>query len=442
MKPRTRYAALAAWLLVSSVLAGCEDGRTRPPSVTVRVVHAAPERSTLDFLREQRTEAQLDYRQASGQLVFDSDEYDFNVRALDPGGQTTTLIGNFSHTLVPENTYLFVITEAAGELVPIVIEKEPYDGDSSEINAVHSAPSLGPMSLYLLPPGTPPAVGTEIGTLAFGETLDSATVEPGDYRLTLTEAGNPANVLMSSGTFELEGRRSYAYAILDPADDSHAAFSVVFLGGETTQLFDRGLQSSMTVLNAAADGEPRDVYVDEDFSEPVLAAAPHLVRSDDIPVAFGSRDISVTPAGNPAAVEGENSGTFARARHHLVLIGGETGDLSIVSALDDRRRIIDQASVSFMNATVGYERLEFFLVPPDTDISDRLSSIVLDSPAMTPRVAFRPGDYELYVRELDGDVLAGPEPVSVSGKGLYSILATNGAVAGTVDVVYYEDFVD
>src|SRR5690606_22956922 len=140
-----RYAAMAAWLLVASAITGCESGRERPPGVTVRVLHAAPARGTLDFLREQRNETQLDYRQASGPLFWDSGEYDFNVHAVDATGTSTTLLGSFSRTLAADQQYFFVITEAAGELRPIVVEKAPFSGTTAEVVAVHAAPSLGPM---------------------------------------------------------------------------------------------------------------------------------------------------------------------------------------------------------------------------------------------------------------------------------------------------------
>src|SRR5690606_35823850 len=112
------------------------------------VLHAAPERSAVEFLREQRSEAQLDYRQASGPLFFDADQYDFTVRALGPSGSSATALGTFTRDLIADNYYLVAFTEAAGVLTPIVVEKAPFAGSSSEVTAMHAAPSLDPMSLY------------------------------------------------------------------------------------------------------------------------------------------------------------------------------------------------------------------------------------------------------------------------------------------------------
>lgn len=431
---------MAACLLASAAVVGCDSGRIRAPAVAVRVLNAAPERGTLDILREQRSETQLDFRQVSGPLVFDADQYDFNVRAGNLDG-STSILGSFSQELLPENEYLITITEVAGVLTPVVLEKARFEGGTSvEIAAVHAAPSLGPMSLYVEPEGVLPSEVAAVDTLEFGETFPSTTREPGTYRVSLTEAGNPANVLMTSPALALEAGQTYVYTIIDAAGDSVAPITVAAIGGASTLLFDESVEASVTLVNAAADGLPRDVFVDDNFSAPLLAAAPYLARSPDITVTAGARKLSVTPAGNTGVIEAEDSETYIRSRHHLALIGGAPGELGIATGVDDRRRIAGQARLAFMNSASLYQSLELFLVPPGTDISNLASTIVLTSPGITTRLTFSPGDYELIIREVGGSVLAGPVPVTLTGSGLYSVLATNGAVAGTVDLVYFEDF--
>ena len=442
MKSRTLFAATAAWLLVASVIAGCESGRERPPAVTVRVLHAAPQRATVNFLREQRNEAQLEYRQASAPLFFDADEYDFNVWALDATGDSSSLIGSFSRELVPDNRYFIALTEAAGEMTPIVVEVEPFSGSSAEVIAIHAAPSLGPMSVYIEADGIVPSSVAAAGSIGFGESIQSVEREEGTYRLSLTEADNPANVLLTSGIFTLEDGQSYIFAILDPTEDSTTSMSVAFIGPEPTLLFDESVQSSLTVVNAAADGLPRDVYIDDDFSAPLLAAVPPFDRSADTPVAFGDRTISVTPAGDTGVVEDDITASLTRSRHHVAMIGGDPGELTVTFAVDERRRITGHSRIAFMNGATQLGDLEFFLVPPGTDLSQLVSTIVLDAPAMTARVTFPPGEYELIAREEDGPVVGGPVPVTLSGGGIYAVLATNGATPGTVDFVYFDDFVD
>src|SRR5690606_17486309 len=299
--------------------AGGGGGGERRPAVAVRVLHAAPERDTLDFLREQRNEAQLEFRQTSGPLVFDADQYDFNIRTLAPSGNSSVLIGSFSRELVPDRDYFFAITEADGELTPVVLEKERFSGPSAEVTAVHAAPSLGRVSLYVEPDGVAPSSVTPIGTIGFGETVEPLTREEGSYRLSVTEAGNPDNVLMTSGVIALQEGLTYIFAVMEPGADSVAPMTVAFIGPESSVLFDESVQSTLTVINAAADGAARDVFLDDDFDTPLVAGAPPLARVADLPVAGGARDLTVTPAGNPGAIESELTSTYIRNRRHIAL---------------------------------------------------------------------------------------------------------------------------
>src|SRR5690606_840940 len=134
--------------------------------------------------------------------------------------------------------------------------------------------------------------------------------------------------------------------------------------------------------------------------------------------------------------------SFLRSRHTVALIAGEPGDVSVISTIDERRRIPDRARIAFMNGATQFEPLEVFLVPPGTDVSNFSSAVVLDVPGMSTRISVQPGEYEILLRDSDTNVVvAGPAPVTVDGGGLYTVLAVNGD-PGTVDLVYLEDFVE
>src|SRR5690606_4217190 len=130
---------------------------------------------------------------------------------------------------------------------------------------------------------------------------------------------------------------------------------------------------------------------------PLFAAVAPLTRSDQIHVEAGSRKLSVTPAGNPGAVEAETTSTLVRSRHNLALIGGDPGALEVAVTMDERRRITDHARIMFLNGATQFEHIEYFLVPPGTDVSNLSSTIILDAPSIGSRLTFSPGDYDLIV---------------------------------------------
>src|SRR5690606_30768032 len=118
-----------------------DSGRKAPPDVGVRVLHAAPSYGDLAFMREQRVEATLAFKNQAA-FAFDADEYDFNVDLVGPAGARERVL-SFSRELSPGTTYTVVLTEIGGLVQPIVVEKEPFGGGSNaEASAVHAAGSL------------------------------------------------------------------------------------------------------------------------------------------------------------------------------------------------------------------------------------------------------------------------------------------------------------
>lgn len=441
MRDRTRFAAVAAALILASgALTACDSGRTRPPQVNVQVVHAAAERDQLTFLRGRRDETTLSFREASSTLRFDADEYRFTALVTEPGAREE--IGSFSLELVPETDYLFVLTEAHGVLEPIVVESPAAtatSGSDSRIVAVHAAPSLESMAVYVERTGTDPSTATALGALSFGGTIEDATRAAGDYRLVLTAANDPADVLLTSAEFALEAGRTYGFVIVDPADDSVAPISVVSLGTAAAVLVDESVGARAHVLNAATDQAPRDAYIDEDLSAPFVAEAPYLTTvTADIP--FGEQTLSITPAGNTGVVEAEIEPLFARTRHYTVLITGDPGEIEVMASLYDPRRLANHARLRFLNAATRYKPLEVYVVPPGGDIEGLPPTFLMSVPAISARLDLAIDDYELIMRDPETKtIVAGPVPVSLA-EGVYTVLFVNGAAPETVDLIYLEDF--
>jgi hypothetical protein len=437
-------AAASIALLTAGLTACDEGGRVRPPRTGVRVVHAAPTTGPIELYRVQvRATEPLDYRGASSLVAFDEDEYTFSARVETPGTGELVVVASFTQTVSAENSHLFVLTEEAGSVTPIIIANPLFESSTeTEVSAVHAAPALASMSVYVEPPDADLTTATPLGSVGFKAALAPATRAPGDYRLTLTAPGNPANVLFSSATMELGAGDSNSFVIVDDAGDGVAPFSVVRAGGASALLIDRNVRSGVELVNAAADQGARDLFVDGDYTAPLVSALAYATISDIETVAPGNRELSVTPAGNPGVVEYEQEIAAVRGRRSTALFAGEPGDVSIAVAQDDNRRVTtpSQGRVRFMNGASQHDPLEFFLVTPGTDLTNRSSQISLAAPAISARASVPPNDYELVLRDADTDAIVyGPQPMTI-GNGIYTILAINGATAGTVDVVLLEDF--
>ena len=173
-----------------------------PPEVDVRVLNVAPSFASLDFHREQEGALTMTFKGVQD-ARYDVDTYDFFVVERSAASGATPRSWTFGSQLQAERAYTFVLTEVAGEIVPVVLENSAAPAADAQIQALHAATGLPAMDLYLERPGVGIAGATPRGSFNAQEQIAARTMASGEYELWLTEAGNPANVLLSSTTFNL-----------------------------------------------------------------------------------------------------------------------------------------------------------------------------------------------------------------------------------------------
>jgi hypothetical protein len=442
MPLRIRHLALAAALLVAAALVGCSEGRKQPPKTTVSVVNAAPTRGQINFLREQHVEATLDYQAASNPLVFDEDQYNFNIETTLPGSSTPQLLDTFTQQVQHGTDYLFVVTEQGGSVVHLVFEKPAFSSTSAaQARVVHAAPSGPAMDVFITAPGADLASAAPLGSVTFEQATQATDLTPGDYVLTVTPAGDPGNVLFTSTPLTVGAGASLAFVVVQEAGEGLAPYGVVVAGTTPALLVDKDAPAGLELINAAADGAPRDVYLDGDFSAPLAAAIPARSVTTQLTVPAGTRKLSVTPAGNPGVVEVEQSYTAASARRESALIAGDAGSLKLAGVQDDPRPVVGESRVRFIDAATLFAGLSFYIVTSGTDVTTATPVTTLTPPAISARVAIPPGTYDLVLRDPTTSTnVAGPQSLTFADGGVVTILATNGTASGTADVVLLQGF--
>ena len=241
------------------LLTGCDEGRQPPGKVGVRVVNVAPGFELLAYRREQETsnEAALSFKGAE-QFVYDADTYDFYVteRTLNA---TTSRVWTFAPTLEEDLTYTFVLTEVGGEIQPVVIEHPDPPTTDAQIVAVHAASGLPALDFYLERPGVGIAGATPRGSFSAQGQIAPRPVASGDYELTLTTAGNPANVVLTTRTITLPPGTESTFVVVPEGGQGTAQLSVLLLQGVASVLYDRNATSELRYVNGATDQGPRSV---------------------------------------------------------------------------------------------------------------------------------------------------------------------------------------
>lgn len=438
-----RWLRLALVPLACVAVTACESegGRVRPPSTEVSVIHVAGRFGSLEFRRVERLEGTLNYR-SSQVFTWDSGPYTFNIDSSILGSPIR--LYSFEADLAAGNDYSIVLTEANGWLHELIIEgpEAELSETEAEIIIVNTAAGLqNAVDVYIEPPGTVLAAATPRGAVDFLESIPVAAIAPGEYELSLTQAGNPTSVVMASDTFELAAGVRTTLSIIDGLSSASPAAAVVSGAGIDTPLTDRELRAGIRVLNAMTSRDPIDVTINSNFSPPLIPSAMFAVPTDYALLVPGEHALQVTPAGNSGAIEVESSFRAFPGQRGTWFVRGAPGSLAAFYSPDSQRLIRDVAEVTLYYGGTTAGSVDVFIVPPDTDLNTVPPTATLSGTSALSFVYLGLGGYTITVRESGTqNVLAGPVAAGIGFEGSYGILITNGASGAGMDITLIDRF--
>jgi hypothetical protein len=326
-------------------------------------------------------------------------------------------------------------------LEPLIVSKPPFSpvAGNSEASIVHAAPASPTMDVYLTAPGAVLSAANPIGTVAFSQQIAPSTFAAGDYQLSFTETGNPLNVLFTSPTMTFVPGQSNFFAIADPGDETNESV-VVRYTQVATGLGDINAPSSLRMINAATDAQPRDVFLDGDFTVPLFAAVPHAAPTARVPIPTGDRRISITPAGNSGVIEIESISPVVPGATYTGLVAGVPGALVLTGYAENRRRVIGEAHLRYYNAAAQFSSLQIVMAQVVAPFPIGFPLVLANGNSLE-ELPLAPGDYEMSVFAAGATTAAlGPLTITVASEGLYSILLLNGPTPDTASVVLFDDF--
>jgi hypothetical protein len=212
---------IAAVILAATI--GCE-GRTSgllttgpTGGVRVRVVNAltASQASarTIDFLVDGQVAAVgVGFGAASPYVPMTIGSHRLQIRSTASG---TTLI-DFTREL-STGAFTLVPAPGLGESGALFIADDPTPSASqARVRVVHAAAAPGPVSVYVTSPTADLASATPVfSTLPFGLASQYVTLPPGTYRVRVTRAGSPGEVLLDTGGVAVGGGAVRTWVLTD-----------------------------------------------------------------------------------------------------------------------------------------------------------------------------------------------------------------------------------
>jgi hypothetical protein len=445
----SHFRSLAILAITALSLVGCTE-TSRPTASgkgNIRGMHAIVTAPDVNFLIEERSLGTLAYKQVSDAQRFDDLSYDFHFEARLPGDSSATRIATESLAVVPEMDYVFVLTGSLTSPSIVLWESEVRqweDGETVfEAAAGHLAAGTGPVDIYLVPEGGQPVAGEARGSLSFGERLPPFDVEAGDYEFFVTAAGDPSTILFDSVPRSYAEMTSILFTIqdADPSITSSLSVRRIDQAGNSAELPQTGAPPTRRFFHAAFGTGDVDVYVDEDFSTPLVANLGFAQLSADVAVPTGARDYTYTAAGNPGAIVLEDEETTVATTRNTAFLMGAPGDLLLASFVDDRRPRSGFGRIRVNQVSINFETVDVYLLESGTDIADAGPAFTgLGSSFSSGYRQAAPGEYEITVTEAgEKTIAAGPVTVTLEDGSVVEAAIIDTADPNVLDIAIYDD---
>ena len=362
MKNLTKLIAICSVFL----FAGCDsddqnivEGTPVPPPVVtplkLQVLHASPDAPKVNvFVNGDLTLPEVDYKTGSGALELPPANYGVRIEGIVPGGNVDvfddelSLVGGFIYTVVAAGSV------ADATFGPLVIQQrdEAVTAGSARVFVLHGAEGAPEVDVYVTEPDTELAPGVApLGTFAYTETLGPVEVGAADYRIRVTGAGDPDQVVIyDSGAITLaDGDDLTIVAVTNTVVGApEQPISLVALNGAgSLELLTSDTPTQLQAVHASPDAGLVDIVVDGD----VAASIDFTQATGYLQVPAGSYNIAVNPAGSAESAIGPVDLDLAPGiRHDVVAVGSAVGGtLEPLILTDDPRRVATEAKVRIVH---------------------------------------------------------------------------------------------
>ncbi|MBT8066260.1 MAG: DUF4397 domain-containing protein [Gammaproteobacteria bacterium] len=434
-------------VLLTLLTAACGGDPNLPEATgkgSIRAINAIPMSSDINFLIEERRLSTLVYHGASSPVSYDDLNYTFNFEVLYAGESSTRRIASRNIDVVANRDYVFLLGGSlSSPTLTLWEDDERTFAETDTVLAVkfaHASATLGALDYYFADATVAPAVGNQAATLSFGEVADAVDYAEGDYVLTITTAGNPADVIYTSESNTFTPRDTYLLTAFDGDERDRAPMVVNSFRriGGSSQLPDANFAPTVQFVNASMDLGTVDIYDDEALTSQVIAAHDFLDVTAEVEIAEGTNTFYYTPAGDTAAVLLEVPLSAFPGRRYRALALGPAGEPLGVPFPPDVRSVGTGAKLSLYSSSNNVTFIDIYAVEADTSIDDASplrSGLAIDAESTTAALAA--GSYDLYVTEFGEKVaLAGPYRLDVAIGDVVDLIVVDTMDPTVLDVLF------
>jgi hypothetical protein len=204
---RTRRLTSAISIATLAVVSLACEGRTVPGYLTtgpssgarVRLINALTASTAVDFVVDGQVAAtNVAFGAASQYVSVELASHQLQARSSATG---TSLV-DFTRNLTSEGAFSLVPAPGLGQSGALFLTDNPTPvAGQAKIRVVHVAAVPGAVSVYLTAPNGDITTATPtVSTLPFGTASDYVQVAPGTYRVRVTRAASPTEIVVDVGS--------------------------------------------------------------------------------------------------------------------------------------------------------------------------------------------------------------------------------------------------
>jgi hypothetical protein len=250
--------------------------------------------------------------------------------------------------------------EAANSQFTLDLKQPVPNGGTFSFRAIDVATGVGPIDIYLTPPGADISVTAPvIASANIGGVTVFVSVPVGEYQIRMTPNGTK-EVIYDSGSTTSFGDKTFVEAVAFAKGGSKLVNAAILNNDDsgTGQVVDNRL-AEFKLVNASSVGPPLNVFVDGVLT---LANVPFAGVSNYVKTDAGTRTISIESAATPGASLLTLTPDLDSATDTSVVVSGSAGALrGLVLTDNNLPSPAGRARIRFVNASPDLAAMDVYV---------------------------------------------------------------------------------
>lgn len=290
-------------------------------------------------------------------------------------GSANTLISSVLN-LLGTFKYTFVTFGPVGGAAGVLLTDNPVDPGAGNFSllVLNAAPGIGPVDVYVTPPGasldaaTPSIAGAPAGTATFSVLLPAGNVE---IRVTPSSS---KEVIFDSAPQNISERSQLEAIVYSRGSAKLVNVALVSIDSSASTTILNNLFAQFKVINGSSVPSPLNVFVNGNLQ---LSNIPYTGASSYQKTAAGTPTLTVEATATPGATLLTISPNLAPAMDSSIVLTGPAGALKALVLADNNLPPAPvRARVRFVNSSTDVAALDVFV-----NFSRQVSSLAMNSAA-------------------------------------------------------------